>query len=68
MNIGSVNFEGDFLEKLKQFSGRGSKMDCLLKKGVAVKLSFPASWVIWRTIADIFPPWDILRKVQNLKT
>ena len=23
------NFWGDFLEKLKQFSGRGSKMDCL---------------------------------------
>ena len=33
MNIGSVNFEGHFLEKLKQFSGRGSKMDFLLKKG-----------------------------------
>ena len=31
------NFGGDFLENLKQFSGRGSKMDCLLKKGV-VKL------------------------------
>ena len=28
------NFWGDFLEKLKQFSGRGSKMDCLYKKGV----------------------------------
>ena len=28
------NFLGDFLEKLKQFSGRGSKVDCLLKKGV----------------------------------
>ena len=25
-------FWDDFLEKLKQFSGRGSKMDCLLKK------------------------------------
>ena len=24
---------GDFLEKLKLFSGRGSKMDCLQKKG-----------------------------------
>ena len=28
------NFWGDFLEKLKQFSGRRSKMDCLYKKGV----------------------------------
>ena len=28
------NFWGDFLEKLKQFSGQGSKMDCLYKKGV----------------------------------
>ena len=27
------NFWGDFLEKLKQFSGRGSKMDCLQKRG-----------------------------------
>ena len=26
------NFWGDFLEKLKQFLGRGSKMDCLYKK------------------------------------
>ena len=25
-------FWGDFLEKLKQFSWRGSKMDCLYKK------------------------------------
>ena len=28
------NFWGDFSEKLKQFSGRRSKMDCLYKKGV----------------------------------
>ena len=28
------NFWGDFLEKLKQFSGPGSQMDCLLKKKV----------------------------------
>ena len=26
------NFWGDFLEKLKQYAGRGSKMDCLYKK------------------------------------
>ena len=50
MNIGSVNFEGDFFEKLKQFSGRGSKMDCLLKKGVVVKnsLSPPAESYIMK--------------------
>ena len=26
------NFWGDFLEKLKQFSGRWSKIDCIKKK------------------------------------
>ena len=30
------NFLWHFLEKLKQFSGRGSKMGCLYKKGVLV--------------------------------
>ena len=30
------NFCGNFLEKLKQFSGRGSKMDCLQKEGVSL--------------------------------
>ena len=29
---------GDFLEKLKQYSGRGSKMDCLFKKGVILQV------------------------------
>ena len=28
------NFLGQFLEKLKQFLGQGSKMDCFFKKGV----------------------------------
>ena len=28
---------GDFLEKFKQLLGRGSKMDCLLKKGVHIQ-------------------------------
>ena len=34
LKICEIIFWEEFLEKLEQFLGQGSKMDCLLKKGV----------------------------------
>ena len=35
---------GDFLEKFKQFSGRGSKMDCLYKKKGVLQYARALFW------------------------
>ena len=48
------NFWGDCLEKLKRFSGRGPKIDCLLKKGV------------FTTFTDAFR--SVIGKHAHLKT